>query len=241
MRRKRTHAGCDGFTLIEVLASLAIASVIIIATTALIHNVALFFDRGTRGVTEAERLMLAVDRLARDFSSARFSFQKTMAGAPAIAFAGEPDNITFVGAGRGGPGSLADDLISLVVEQDGEVNRLVRRRAAWPGARARFQDVVPQDPVVLIDGRFDISFVFARFMPDGALAWMAKWGEGELPQYVRLNVKDRTTGANLLGEADFLIRANAPPSCGQAEATIACLSVAMRPQGGAPEQNRLAR
>src|SRR5258705_10127394 len=72
MQRNRTRAGCDGFTLIEVLAALAIASVIIMASTALIHNVALFFDRGTRSVTEAERLMLAVERLAGDFSSARF-------------------------------------------------------------------------------------------------------------------------------------------------------------------------
>ncbi len=37
----RTRAGCDGFTLIEVLAALAIASVIIMASAALIHNVAL--------------------------------------------------------------------------------------------------------------------------------------------------------------------------------------------------------
>ena len=72
MQRNQTRAGCDGFTLIEVLAALAIASVIIMASTALVHNVALFFDRGTRSVTEAERLMLAVERLAGDFSSARF-------------------------------------------------------------------------------------------------------------------------------------------------------------------------
>ena len=77
MQRNRTRAGCDGFTLIEVLAALAIASVIIMASTALIHNVALFFDRGTRSVTEAERLMLAVERLAGDFSSARFVPRRT--------------------------------------------------------------------------------------------------------------------------------------------------------------------
>ena len=80
MQRNRTRAGCDGFTLIEVLAALAIASVIIMASTALIHNVALFFDRGTRSVTEAERLMLAVERLAGDFSSARFVSRRTEAG-----------------------------------------------------------------------------------------------------------------------------------------------------------------
>ena len=74
--------------MIEVLAALAIASVIIMASAALIHNVALFFDRGTRGVTEAERLMLAVERLAGDFGSARFVSRRTEDGA-AAAFAAE--------------------------------------------------------------------------------------------------------------------------------------------------------
>ena len=56
-RRRVERQG--GFTLVEVLAALAITSVIIAATVGLTHNVALYFDRGTRGVAEGERLLLA--------------------------------------------------------------------------------------------------------------------------------------------------------------------------------------
>ena len=129
MQRGQARVGCDGFTLVEVLAALAIASVIIMASAALIHNVALFFDRGTRAVTEAERLMLAVERLAGDFGSARFVWRRTEDGA-AAAFAAErasserPASIIFVGAGRAvSTPSVDDDLISLTIEEEGEVRR----------------------------------------------------------------------------------------------------------------------
>ena len=233
MQNRQTRVGCDGFTLVEVLAALAIASVIIMASAALIHNVALFFDRGTRAVTEAERLMLAVERLAGDFGSARFVWRRTEDGAAAAfaaerASSGAPASIIFVGAGRAVSNpSVDDDLISLTIEEEGEVRRLVRRRATWPGPRARFEDVTPEDAVVLIEGRFDISFVFGRVTPDGALAWYASWaGERVLPNYVRLMLRDRVTGADLLGEADFVVRANAPAACGRADAGVACLTAA---------------
>jgi prepilin-type N-terminal cleavage/methylation domain-containing protein len=239
----RTRGGCDGFTLIEALAALAIASVIIMASAALVHNVALFFDRGTRGVSDAERLMLAVGRLAGDFGSARFVWRRTDDGS-AAAFAAEqaggerPAGVMFVGAGRAAWGGRADDeLISLRIEEDGEIRRLVRRRAAWPGSRVRFEDVSLQDPVVLIEGRLDISFVFGRLTPDGALAWYASWvGERALPRYVRLILRDRATGADLLGEADFMIHAEAPAACGRADAAVGCLTAAPPVQADASDE-----
>jgi prepilin-type N-terminal cleavage/methylation domain-containing protein len=222
-QRRWPRTGRDGFTLVEVLAALAISSVIIIASAALIRNVALYFDRGTRGATEAERLMLAVGRLAGDFGSARFVSRLTANGA-AIAFAAEQASVVFVGAGGVASRSSDDELVSLTVERDGDLERLVRRRATWPGQRARFEDVTPQDPVVLIEGKLDISFAFA---PDGAQVWYASWtGQSVLPHYVRLMLRDRDKGVDLLGEADFVVRANAPPACGRTEATPACLSVA---------------
>jgi prepilin-type N-terminal cleavage/methylation domain-containing protein len=221
-----------GFTLIEVLAALAIGSVIIMATAALIHDVARHFDRGTRGAQEAERLMLAVERLAQDFNSARF-VGWTTEGGPAVAFSGEPASrdkpakVMFVGNAGIMAGPQGEEVVALTVEPAGEVTRLVRRRAAWAGPRTRLEDISPQDAVVLVEGALDMAFIFGRVAQGGALQWTDSWiGQTTLPRFVRLILRDRATGSDLLGEADFVVRADAPPGCGRPDAGASCLSPA---------------
>jgi hypothetical protein len=241
MRHKRALARRRGFTLIETLAMLAITSVIIVGMTALIHDVARNFDRGTRGAREGERLMLAVERLAQDFGSARFAVWNTEAG-PAVAFVAEPASgdatakVVFVGNAGVMSGPQGDEVVTLSIEQSDGAMRLVRRRAAWTGSYMRLADSAPGDPVVLIDGNVDITFLFARIAPNGALAWSANWvGQATLPRFVRLIVRDRATGRDLLGEADFVVRADAPAACGRPDATPGCLASALsdtaRPSG----------
>ena len=46
-----------------------------------------------------------------------------------------------------------------------------------------------------------------------------------LPRFVRLLVRD-PNGRDLLGEADFVIRADAPAACGRSDASVSCLTAA---------------
>jgi prepilin-type N-terminal cleavage/methylation domain-containing protein len=220
----------DGFTLIEVLAALAITSVIIAATVTLIHTVAGNFDRGTRGVDAADGLMLAMQRLASDFSAARYTVWTTQTGL-ALAFKAEradgekPARIVFVSERRTESEIAADEVVSLTIEQTDETTRLVRRRSAWTGPDMSIDHLVPQDAVVLLDGDLDISFRFGWLAPGRGLVWNTVWiGETTLPRFVRLVVRDRATGANPVGEADFIVRADAPLACGRSDAGTDCLS-----------------
>jgi prepilin-type N-terminal cleavage/methylation domain-containing protein len=220
----------DGFTLIEVLAALAISSVIIIATVTLIHTVAGNFDRGTRGVDAADGLMLAMQRLASDFSATRYTVWTTQAGF-ALAFKAEradgekPARIIFVSERRSESDTPTDEIVSLTIEQTEETTLLVRRRAAWSGPVMLIDHLSPQDAVVLLEGNLDISFLFGRLAPGRGLVWSKAWiGETTLPRFVRLVLRDRSTGANLVGEADFIVRADAPLACGRSDAGTDCLS-----------------
>lgn len=221
---------CSGFTLIEALAALAISSVIIVTTVTLIHTVAINFDRGTRGVDAADSLMLALERLTLDFSSARYVVWMSEKG-PALAFEGKqangekPARIVFVSGGNIGFEPPRDEIVSLTIEQSDDATRLVRRRATWTGPDTRIEQMSPQDAVVLVEGDLDISFAFGHLALDNALVWSTTWiGQTTLPRFVRLILRNRATGTDPVGETDFIVRADAPLACGRPDAGTDCLS-----------------
>jgi prepilin-type N-terminal cleavage/methylation domain-containing protein len=229
--RLRVRGAARGFTLIEVLAALAIASVVIIGTAALVHTVSFNFDRGTRGVSNAEHLLLAVERLTADFGSARLVPQSDGGAGEMVAFRGESAQVKFVAAGGVAAGPRGEELVSLTVEQtDDGASHLIRRRAAWLGPRVPFENIGLRDPVHLIDGRVDIAFAFGRLAADGTVIWSETWnGQPLLPRLVRLTVRDRASGTELIAGTQFLLRADAPIGCAQLAAAAECLT------GGKPQ------
>lgn len=240
MRRARArNAGRHGFSLIELLAALAIAAVIITAVSTLVHNVALHFDRGTRGVNQGERLILAVERLAADIGSARFVTRTSEGsqGGAALAFIGEaaagerPAKVIFVGGGSVASGQGGEEVVTLTAERDGDLMRLVRRRAPWFGPRTRFEELTLSDPVILLEGNVLISFAFGRLNPANGVTWSDTWtGQTSLPRFVRLILSDRETGADVLPSAQFVIRADGSSGCSQGNSASCFSSSAPKPR-----------
>jgi prepilin-type N-terminal cleavage/methylation domain-containing protein len=219
-----------GFTLIEVLAALAIGSAVIAATAALINNVALNFDRRTGVTGKADQLLLAVERLAADLGSARLVPQSAGGTDATAAFNGDAADVKFITVRNSAQGTQSEEVVSLQVEESDGVSHLVRRRALWRQPTP-FAGVVLQDPVRLIEGQVDMTFAFASPGPDGTLSWSETWsGKPLLPRLVRLTIRDRASGADLLPGVQFVVRADAPIGCAQPGAKAECLT------GGKPEK-----
>lgn len=226
-----------GFTLVETLAALAVASSIIVGAAALTHHVVAHFDHGERGVNDAERFALAMERLSRDFGAARHvalkpsgaiappapaspgaNGKKPETPPPLVAFDGDGKSVVFVTASAIGAQAALEEVVTLSVEPAGESTRLVRRRAPWLGPDAGLDRGQAKDDVVLLEGRFDISFAYAR-VEKGVASWKDVWrGESEPPRLFRLDLRDEETGQRLAPGAEFLLRADAPADCASAEA-----------------------
>ncbi|WP_027580560.1 prepilin-type N-terminal cleavage/methylation domain-containing protein [Bradyrhizobium sp. Ai1a-2] len=227
---KSTLRGVQGFTLIEVLAALAIGSVVIVATAALIHNVALNFDRRTGVVGRADQMLLAIERLAADFAAARLVSQSLApqsggGGNRMAAFTGGPTEVKFVAAGGTVAGPQGEEVVSLTVEERDDRSQLVRRRAPWRGPRTPFETIALRDPVQMLEGKVEIAFAFGSLAADGTVTWSDTWsGQPLPPRLVRLSIRDRASGAELVPAVQFALRADAPISCARPGAKATCLT-----------------
>jgi prepilin-type N-terminal cleavage/methylation domain-containing protein len=215
-----------GFTLIESLVTLAITSLVALSAGVLFRDGLFYFDRGTQAVDQTEQFALAVDCLTRDFGAVRFVQREGGDPQKATFIANGAGRVLFVTGGDKAPGAQGEEIVEYSVEQDDKSSLLVRRRAAWPGPRLSLGDADLRDPVVVLKGNFDISFQFAVQDADGEQIWRSEWaGDVGLPGAVRLALRDRESGADLLPDGSFTIWTNAPMACDLDEKCLSPLKV----------------
>jgi general secretion pathway protein J len=207
-----------GFTLIEVLMATLLMTVILAALATVTAQWLPNWNRGMARVQRAERLAMGLDRIVADLSVAEMIPINADAKMPL--FEGSELAVTFMRTAVGPNARPGLEIIRLIEKADAQGLAMVRERASFApmpsDAQIRFAD-----QVVLIRSPFRVTFSYA-----GAdQVWQPTWrGQMQLPEKVRIAVRDSATGQVLGVSSATMVHVTAPPECARAKSATACLT-----------------
>ena len=227
---RRALAGEAGFTLIEVLLATLLMTVILAALATVTSQWLPNWNRGMTRVQRAERLALGLDRIAADLSVAEMVPINGDARTPL--FEGSELAVTFVRTAVGPNARPGLEIVRFVEKAEGQGLAMVRERAPFApmpqDAQIRFAD-----QVVLI--RLPLRVTFSYAGPDQV--WQPNWrGQAQLPDKVRIAVRDGATGQLLSVSSATIVHVNAWPECARAKNVSACLSARLKPDAQKKEE-----
>ncbi len=227
---RRALAGEAGFTLIEVLVATLLMTVILAALATVTAQWLPNWNRGMTRVQRAERLALGLDRIVADLSVAEMMPINADARAPL--FEGSELAVTFVRTAVGPNTRPGLEIIRLVEKADSQGLAMVRERAPFApmprDAQIRFAD-----QVVLIRSPFRVTFAYAG--PDQV--WQPNWrGQMQLPDRVRIAVRDGATGQMLAVSSAAIVHISAWAECARAKNPATCLTARLKPDADKKEE-----
>lgn len=224
MRVRPSHREA-GFTLIEVLAGLVLASLILVSLNMAMTAVGKGTDHTRRSLGEQSELGSAVDIFGRDVSRIAKIRRPVKPGDFAgYIFDGRSDAIVYPlreGEALTAPGLY---LVRLSVQQKDGKTTLLRERAPLPKAGTA---ELPKwgDAVDLLSGPYDIAFAY-RAQRSGQRDWNDSWQAAEaMPEQIRLTITNRATGRlrvpgfvqSLAIDSEVECAGNQEERCGTAE------------------------
>ena len=191
------------------MAALALTAIIILALSSVAGQWLPNWRRGFVDLQRADLLGVGLERLVDDLSAAEYVTPS--AGAPAPLFEGDASSVVFVRSAIGPDAYPHLEIVRLAEIKEDRGLAMVRTRARFaptapnPGAPA--QAIAFGDPVTLIRAPFHISFAYAG--PDRV--WLPSWkGRKQLPEAVRISVRDTVANRVLAASTVARVRVTAP-------------------------------
>ena len=204
-------SGESGFTLLEALVAVALMGVLLATLSTVTAQWMPGWKAGFDRVQGADLLGLGLDRIAADLAAAEFV---SLAGANARPlFDGTASSVTFVRSAIGPNASAGLEIVRLAETDDARGRVLVRDRVAFVPVTAEALDAGELEftnPIVLVRPPFHVSFAFAG--PDRI--WQETWQDAvQLPNAVRVTVRNAVTDQILPVSTATLLNVNAPAEC----------------------------
>jgi len=212
----RRAFGEAGFTLIEVLVATLLMTVILAALATVTAQWLPNWNRGMTRVQRAERLALGLDRIVEDLSVAKMIPVNKDAKLPL--FEGSELAVTFLRTAVGPNARPGLEVIRLVEKADSQGLAMVRERAPFAPMPSDGQ-IRFADQVVLIRSPLRVTFSYAG--PDQV--WQPDWrGQMELPNMIRVTVRDSATGQVLAVSRAATVHVNASAECARSKNLTTC-------------------
>lgn len=234
MRVHPSHRdGEAGFTLIEALAALAIAGIVLSVIGAVTSQWLPVWNYGIDKVQRAEMVELALRRISDDLSAAEFVPANREQRGPL--FVGQEQAVMFVRRAIGPNAGRGLDVVRIGTAANGPDLAVVRSRIGFapvPVGASTTDYFHLADPAVLLASPFRLSFAYA----DRTLAWQPDWQAGDkLPFAIRLTVYDRSRGGVPVLASAVRIHVDAPAGwCGDGPQDCPNATTSQQPQS--PQQ-----
>lgn len=229
---RRRPAGDAGFTLIEVLMATLLMAVILAGLATVTSQWLPNWNRGMARVQRAERLAMGLDRIVADLSVAEMIPINGDSRLPL--FEGSELAVTFVRTAVGPNARPGLEIVRLIEKGEKEGLATVRERASFTPMPAE-GEIRFADQVVLIRSPFRVSFSYAG--PDQV--WQPTWRDQmQLPDRIRIAVRDGVTGQVLSVSSAAIVHVNAPAECARATNASACMAGLLEP-GARKKEERL--
>ena len=204
--------GESGFSLIEALAALALAGLVLSALATITAQWLPNWNRGLDRIQQSELVGIAMQRIAADLAAAEYVSPNRDQNKPL--FDGSALSITFVRTALGPNVGVGLDVVRIGETADQGRPVTVRSRAAFgpiPIGASPFEQIRVSDPVVLLRSPLRLSFAYAG--PDRV--FRDDWrDQDELPAAIMLTVRDTTSERVLLSSTVTPVHVNAPAPAG---------------------------
>jgi general secretion pathway protein J len=220
--------GQNGFTLVEVLAALAITSLILVSLNLASSGVRQSVERTHRSLADQAALSAAVGIFQRDVQ--RIVKLRRASGASGFLFEGNARQVIYPVAGQRGASQGGLYLVRLAARDVQGGMQLVRERMPMLPGEIAGERQSWNDAVVLLEGPFELGFAY-RAPQTGDRAWRDSWSAAAaMPEQIRLTIEDRATGRLRVPVIVQPLQVDGEPEC--AADALRCGAAA--PEGALP-------
>jgi general secretion pathway protein J len=207
-----------GFTLVEMLIATMLMVFILTALATVTAQWLPNWNHGMARMERDERFAFGLNRVVGDLAVAEFVPANTKVKTPY--FDGSELSVSFVRTAIGPSSRPGLEIVRFQEVADANGPALVRSRSTFvpmdAGAQVRLAD-----PVVLIRSPYRVAFAYAG----SGDTWQPTWhNAAELPQRIRITVRDGVTQQRLAVSTVALVHIDTPAACAREKNVTQCLT-----------------